>query len=928
MQGLEVSPLSIVKTGWKREFLGKPTSLWFHKDAVYAASSMNAIGAIQVDSGNLRWRQVLHQDDQLHSIKGHGTLLALASISGITKPVVRLWNLQDGSLVWESTISSETIRMEEGPKTDLLFIRRSKDTLEDVDYVAALFSNTVVVLNARNGAFVFQTDLDMYGYSDAHAMRLYLEPASGSIRVTGFSSEKTSLVWWNIKWKQEGSVRPSSSQSFRNDIVPDFEFLGDGTVALLKGFNELVICSPEKVFSISLKDFTPSKTTWVTLHNADYLSSSFFIKFHHNRQVLSVIAFNPNGDGGFVPTNVPIEHEHTRAFALSAFQLPKSKKYIWTLIEQRDGKSIFKEFKPMTAKESFSVLRVDEFSFPTYQFGEIQKVLLALDSNGLVNLFVSSQDMSLSKISQFGTVQWTRSEALATIVDVQLVDVPHDSVAMLDADDEHFPGFFPRVIAQFQWLSTFASQFLSSMSDLETMQSGFFSILEELVEGESPRFGAHKRIIALSDSGKIFGISAVDGSIAWSLYLPAKPSVHQLFLSKAHSLHPEVTVISPSRIFQIDVRSGTILRQSPVSSVKQVLPLSKGHHEIELVGISSDMDVVPLTLKENLKWKSPVYFQQVSIGEDQISGFEIVKKEQSSAVQLVWRVVFPGEVIVNAFQPSLSSTSMQSVFLQEETGKRLKFAHPNMISVATEGANSSFIKIYNIDSVTGNLVHVIKHTDCSGPVHLTRAENALYYHYWSDKGKRYQVSVIEFFALNGRPSNTFSSFDNVEVTTETQTFASEFCIRSISVTSTTRGVTPRSVLFGLCSGQVSMIPATSINPRRALESRSPNAEENVSGVLPYKPWLSSSRLNFISGGAKVERLSQIVSSDAELESSSIVLAVGLDLLLVQVTPAQAFDYLNDEFNLPFLLLTAGGVFAAILITSSMANSKRISMAWA
>lgn len=71
----------------------------------------------------------------------------------------------------------------------------------------------------------------------------------------------------------------------------------------------------------------------------------------------------------------------------------------------------------------------------------------------------------------------------------------------------------------------------------------------------------------------------------------------------------------------------------------------------------------------------------------------------------------------------------------------------------------------------------------------------------------------------------------------------------------------------------------------------------------------------------------IVTAPAQLESTSLVFAYGLDLFLTRVAPSNTFDVLSENFNKLQLVLTVSGLLAAILVTGPIVKRKRLREKW-
>ena len=117
-----------------------------------------------------------------------------------------------------------------------------------------------------------------------------------------------------------------------------------------------------------------------------------------------------------------------------------------------------------------------------------------------------------------------------------------------------------------------------------------------------------------------------------------------------------------------------------------------------------------------------------------------------------------------------------------------------------------------------------------------------------------------------------------------------------------------------------------LDPRRPLRSAA-TSEDREEGIFPYHPYAAIQPKDVISHNCIVYGVSSIQSLPTDLESTSIVLASGIDLFLTRRMPSNAFDTLADDFSyfqleMSVLLLTFG-----VYITGRQLVAKNIKDAW-
>ena len=144
---------------------------------------------------------------------------------------------------------------------------------------------------------------------------------------------------------------------------------------------------------------------------------------------------------------------------------------------------------------------------------------------------------------------------------------------------------------------------------------------------------------------------------------------------------------------------------------------------------------------------------------------------------------------------------------------------------------------------------------------------------------------------------------------------------------TAHGITPQSILVGMETGQIYKLARNLIDPRQP--EKPPTPEEQVEGLMMYSPLVPvySRPQAMLTYNRTVENLQSISTASAELESTTLVFAHGLDMFYVRMTPAKSFDLLPSDFNHEMLILLCLAFLVATYFTKALAQRKALQTAW-
>ncbi|CAI5532528.1 unnamed protein product [Closterium sp. Naga37s-1] len=261
------------------------------------------------------------------------------------------------------------------------------------------------------------------------------------------------------------------------------------------------------------------------------------------------------------------------------------------------------------------------------------------------------------------------------------------------------------------------------------------------------------------------------------------------------------------------------------------------------------------------------------------------------------------------------------------------------------GEEGGAVVVYLIDTVGGQVVERVVHAGMQGFVHAVMAENWVVYHYFNPAASRHEVSTIELLdtSLKDVPvidylkyglsipgsSNLTAPLSAAEIPWERvkrlrQSYYFPYALRCISVTSTLAGITNKHVLFGTALDQVLALDRRFLDPRRVPE---PSQQDKEAGIMPYSDSLPAPGQAYLTHRYRIEGLRHILSFPTRLESTTLVLAHGLDLFFVRTAPSRVFDSLGEDFSFALLLGTIAVLSIAILVTWGLSRKQELKQRW-
>ncbi|CAE6440300.1 unnamed protein product [Rhizoctonia solani] len=199
----------------------------------------------------------------------------------------------------------------------------------------------------------------------------------------------------------------------------------------------------------------------------------------------------------------------------------------------------------------------------------------------------------------------------------------------------------------------------------------------------------------------------------------------------------------------------------------------------------------------------------------------------------------------------------------------------------------------------------------------------------TDKGTK--VVSVELYEGAGKDDKTnsveSSSFSekSIKVHAIQQSFLFPYPIVALGTTSTKFGISSKGLLLATSKSQIYHLHRRVLDPRRPLQK--PTAQDQEEMLFQYEPVLPPDTRRIVTHKNQVLGTTHIIAASTLLESTSCVLAYGLDLFHTRVTPSGTFDLLGAGFNKLQLLLTIVGLSVAIVVVRPLVARKQLHAVW-
>ncbi|PAV91619.1 hypothetical protein WR25_20113 isoform B [Diploscapter pachys] len=813
------------KWDWRQQLVGCPISATFEGQSKAASSNSQrqpqlvvvskeqAIAALNMNTGKIAWRRL--QETNITNPEAFKTIVDEKYIYSLVDDgrILRAWTRRTGTVSWQE-------KLEEIPQNG------PTSLLANDDEVLVLSGQTLSVFT-KKGVFKHKMQVEKSTWTQLHTLPtkdvVLLSLSASTLTVQQVKDTGSLLLKGRIQLKAASGEKciliGAHMACYHSDSLQIVDLSGQ----TIKGPSEVAT-------GTSIRDLFALENDRIGVRGPD-----------------SVSVFDLTGKKIFTIQEKNIEAAEPVKNAVMLITKTQIEVY-----DAKDGKQMnipASTFERASATRIFVNQLKDEYE------------ILAVFADCRAELFVVNPGRNQV------TSEWYREEGLARLAHVEMVDLPlSESQQLIEDEFEGAAGniissLIKRCVTQLgqlkRWFIRTLREMFTLSHSIKTQVNSFATLAEVLRNAgkyshergslplERDLFNLRKMIVASSLDGVVYGLDSNDGAVIWKLQLSqvVPPGALKTALGKekiplfvqrttAHyQLKGQMAVVfqnainSNGVIVLFDPITGEIIEKHQLSRpIKRVeiLPfLGADHvHSLLILDDSERISFVPKLPDEIAISASPIYLMDVD-PKGVLEGYKVDFIEKRLVKQ--WHTSLGLDsnerIVISQGKPAHEKVHSQGRVLIDRNVD-YKYLNPNLVALASVDTIHQQISLFLVDSVTGQLVHTAKLLKASPPIHLVHCENWLAYAYWSDRGRRTEIGIMELY--EGEEKSNKQKFDSL-VPTKTppsvvaQSYIYAQGVDAMAVSETEQGLTNKAILFALPLGGIHEVTRRFIDATRPLE---------------------------------------------------------------------------------------------------------------
>lgn len=954
---------------WYKQYVGTVSHLRFtkHKSRLCLATDQNIVSCLDQKDGSIGWRKSLTSTDGVDDLVVIEKPSSLITLSG-GGLVLRSWDTSSGALKWEVRTTEEGVARE---GSSLHLVQSYSGAGK---YLVVLSSENVQVFEPGRGDLVAQAALDQL----PSALTTALSDTGGpsiTIAQVGPTSQVAVYKVDKLTGAVHSRLATTSPRPLGTQLV-----LHDGTVVISSSCGQY-ICTFDTQEGAEVKcQEVGSLIGDQEVHQGQGVMSMRFVApgtlaivTPSGAALLSLVGGQWSNTASFSAAQAVSEVMDVAGQPLVALAERKADHLQLQVVDVTSG-SLVSSMAAALPQEALGGGAIPRVSRAALGLGKSNnqapgwRVAVVLDDGQL--LMVHDQE-----------VAWWREEALGAVLQSHFIDLPAPARTAEGAGlSLGSPKFKDWLRVQ---LLSFKIQF--RLNTPEESQE-FLHLRSALSTKNQPTRDTNRfrrLIVVLTAPGKVLALHNGDGRVMWSyLYPPQQRPCHLHVWKTFHDVShaPQIAAITMASNQEaqgfasvINAHTGQeVERLDLPKGVGKVLPLPLSTHDgkaqqnVFLLApgtVPSDaLSITTFLLPSSIATQEAFqqhhqtfYFWDFCQLTNSLRGFAFdqasLQPDGSVLARASWSTFFPQPVLTIAAKDP-QEPLYSSVKILGDRSLKYKYVNANLLvvvtgpplGVATKKLQEQELQVtaYIMDAVNGRVLHSQYYAPGRGPVHALVSENWVVMQWLDVAQHRFAVTVMELYDSSPRNFSLSSAIFGNRTSTQgpggsepeaalqlevlSQSYFSRLPVKALGVTRTSQGLTPKQILFITQSDQVFALDKRYLDPRRPLKQKL-STQEQEERLLPYMDTLPLNPVMFASYDKQIAQLSKVVVEPSNLESTSLLFAHGVDLFYTRLSPAKAFDSLEDDFSYALLVIALAALLLGVLVVKHISSRAILKKKW-
>lgn len=528
-------------------------------------------------------------------------------------------------------------------------------------------------------------------------------------------------------------------------------------------------------------------------------------------------------------------------------------------------------------------------------------------------------------------IQWERDESLSDVVAYAVYNEVNHGLDLIKDEIDHeqeldlLEAYKFRVATNWERLKAYL---ILKRFNVGRMLSDLVKEKDAAAQFDlDVQFGLTKQLVVASRSGTITSLDMRSGERLWSIDSGIE-NIRALHFVKENDL----IVVSDLKIYSIDLTD----HKYPIRTEKEA-PTGyyfESSYESPLIKLVNESDrsfTIVRELSPLVSDSSLVHFE-----EKKISAFLLKDGDKKPTWE---RSLKSNEYIAGHSIREDGASASLGVILGNRT-VLYKYLNPNVAAylVANEIDKSIYLDV--IDTITGQSLYSTRHNekvDLNSPINIVVGEHWCVYSYFSlEPIPEQKIAVVEFYESStpdvrlstpGKSVDSLTGFFKPAAITKSYFYPQ--VINSLALSKTKFGITTRSLLLQLDDGSVTYLPRFVINARRkkAEEMQDKDSEEFM--AMPYEPTILIDDHFIVSHVRQIipAKNAKLLSVATNLESTSMICSIGIDIFCTRISPSSQFDKLAPTFEKSKVLITIAVLLVMCFILRPMVDHRKVKTKW-